>query len=114
MADQGQSLDMGVLLRYVLELILAWVVWRFISGTLQQLFGERRSTPEPRLYTDPRTVRRPAVTGEMARDPVCGMFVSTELSQRLQHHGQTLHFCSRECMERYQKQGPEPRAHGWG
>jgi YHS domain-containing protein len=102
---------MGVLLRYVLELILAWVVWRFIGGALQQVFSERRRTSEPRLYTDPSKVRRPAVTGEMARDPVCGMFVSTELSQRLQHHGQTLHFCSRECMERYQKQGTGTRGH---
>jgi len=96
---------MGTLLRYVLELILVWVVWRFINRALQQLFGERRNTPEPRLYTDPSKARRPAVTGEMARDPVCGMFVSTQLSQRLQHHGQTLHFCSRECMEKYQKLG---------
>ena len=96
---------MGVLLRYVLELILAWVVWRFLSGALQQLFGGRINTFDPRVYTDPSKTRKPAVSGEMARDPVCGMFVSTELSQRLQRHGQTLHFCSRECMEKYQKLG---------
>jgi len=92
-----------VLLRYVFELILAWLVWRFIGGALQQLFGPRPNTSDPQIYGDPSKARRPAVTGEMARDPVCGMFVSTELSQRLHHHGQTLHFCSRECMDRYQK-----------
>jgi YHS domain-containing protein len=42
--------------------------------------------------------------GKMVRDPVCGMFVSTELSHQLTEQGQTLHFCSRECLERYQKQ----------
>ena len=39
----------------------------------------------------------------MARDPVCGMFVSTELSHQLRRGTDTLHFCSRECLEKYQK-----------
>ena len=41
--------------------------------------------------------------GEMARDPVCGMFVATELSQQLRQGTDTVHFCSRECLEKYQK-----------
>ena len=41
--------------------------------------------------------------GEMARDPVCGMFVSTELSHQLRRGADTLHFCSRECLEKFQK-----------
>jgi YHS domain-containing protein len=41
--------------------------------------------------------------GETARDPVCGMFVSTELSQKLRHGGETLHFCSPTCLEKYEK-----------
>jgi YHS domain-containing protein len=40
----------------------------------------------------------------MARDPVCGMFVSTELSRRLNRGGQTLHFCSDECLEKFRRQ----------
>ncbi|HKT11256.1 MAG TPA: hypothetical protein VJW77_05455 [Terriglobia bacterium] len=42
--------------------------------------------------------------GRTARDPVCGMFVSTEVSHRLVENGQTLHFCSQSCMESYEKQ----------
>lgn len=41
--------------------------------------------------------------GKTARDPICGMFVSTELSHRLTRGTETLHFCSRECLEHYQK-----------
>ncbi len=41
--------------------------------------------------------------GEMVRDPQCGMFVSTELSQKIQRRGETLHFCSRSCLEKYQE-----------
>jgi len=33
------------------------------------------------------------------------MFVSTEVSQQLRRGGDTLHFCSRECLEKYQKDG---------
>jgi YHS domain-containing protein len=42
--------------------------------------------------------------GKTERDPVCGMFVSTELSHRLVRGSETLHFCSHECLERYQKE----------
>ena len=51
-----------------------------------------------------RRSSQPMLDGKMVRDPVCGMFVSTELSHQLTEQGQTLHFCSRECLERYQKE----------
>ena len=47
---------------------------------------------------------QPLIRGETARDPVCGIFVSTEVSYRLTEQGATLHFCSRECRERYRKE----------
>jgi YHS domain-containing protein len=40
---------------------------------------------------------------EMARDPVCGMFVSTELPHHLRRGKDSLHFCSRECLEKFLK-----------
>jgi YHS domain-containing protein len=52
----------------------------------------------------PRRSSQPLIEGETARDPVCGMFVSTDVSQRLTERGETLHFCSRECLERYRKE----------
>ncbi len=81
----------------VVVTIMAWIVARI----MQRLFG----SPTVRS-AGPRTARpgtsRPAIAGETARDPVCGMFVSTELSHRLTRGKETLHFCSRECLERYQ------------
>ncbi len=44
------------------------------------------------------------VGGRMVRDPVCGMFVSTEVSHRLVQGTQVLHFCSEDCREKYEKQ----------
>lgn len=44
-----------------------------------------------------------AAQGRTARDPMCGMFVSTEVSHRLVKNGHVLHFCSKNCMENYEK-----------
>ncbi len=90
------------LLLYLFDLIVVIVLGQMLNRVLQHLFGTPRiysgsSRSAPRPGTAPRTVQ-----GETARDPVCGMFVSTELSHRLTGGGQTLHFCSRECLERYQ------------
>ena len=103
------------LLRYVFELIIAWIAWRFIARALQQVFSARPdAASDPKVYTNPATSKRPTVTGEMVRDPVCGMFVSTEITHRLREHGQMLHFCSRECLEQYQKQALGHRGEGTG
>ncbi len=44
------------------------------------------------------------VEGRTVRDPVCGMFVSTEVSHRLVQGKEVLHFCSEDCLEKYEKQ----------
>ena len=91
---------MGSLLSYLVELIFLIVVGKLLGGAL-------------RLFVAPSTVRGQAPPstranrvriGKTARDPVCGMFVSTELSHSLVRGSETLHFCSQECLERYQKE----------
>lgn len=90
------------LLGYLFDLIIAVVVGRLLSRSLPQVFGGPRQ--EPPRPGQPGPSRGPATRGgHMVRDPVCGMFVSTELSHRLNEGGETLHFCSEECLERYQK-----------
>jgi YHS domain-containing protein len=39
----------------------------------------------------------------LERDPVCGTYVSPEISFTTEQSGQILHFCSAECRERYVK-----------
>jgi YHS domain-containing protein len=97
------------LLAYIFDLIVAFFLARLVNRVLQQFFG----APQTRFgRSGTRTAGAPKsepVRGEMARDPVCGMFVSTDLSHRLSQGGQTLHFCSQQCLERYQEsrsQGP--------
>ncbi len=89
---------------YLFEFLVAFLFAKTMRRLLLQVFGKSPARyrnqargPQPENSQSPRS-------GEMVRDPVCGMFVSTELSQRLQQGTQTLHFCSRECLERYQKE----------
>jgi len=91
------------LLAYLFDLIVFVVLGKLVAMIIQRLFGAtpavRQGTPGAAHREDP-AVRQ----GETVRDPVCGMFVSTELSHQLKLDGQTLHFCSRECLEQYQRE----------
>lgn len=41
------------------------------------------------------------VSGELKRDPVCGVYISTATSVKKTVSGQTLHFCSAECRDKH-------------
>jgi YHS domain-containing protein len=95
---------MARLIDLVFELMTLVVVIRMALGAFRSLTGSTRprfSSAGPSGRTEKQTIR-----GETVRDPVCGMFVSTELSHRLEWHGKLLHFCSEDCLERYRKSAP--------
>lgn len=103
---------MGRLLAYLIDLIFAVLVGKLLSRAFRTLFGTpagplRGSANRP--AAGPGGAGRETIKGHMARDPVCGMFVSTELSHTLNLDGQTIHFCSQECLDHYQK--AEAKAH---
>jgi YHS domain-containing protein len=94
---------MGRFLLYVFEFVTAALFLRALGRSLRAGFG----VPRIHIWTSrggshPRQPASPH-RGETVRDPVCGMFVSTELPHRLTRGKETLHFCSRECLEQYQK-----------
>ena len=100
---------MSAILDYLFELFVLIVLGKLLNAAFRRLFGggagrfgfpgqgertgQSRPAPDP-----PKTVE-----GRTARDPICGMFVSTELSHRLNTHAGVLHFCSEECLENYRK-----------
>jgi YHS domain-containing protein len=90
------------LLFYLFDLVVAILMAGALTRALQGLFGGPREGSRGRAASPARGPE--TRQGEMARDPTCGMFVSTELTHRLTRGNETLHFCSRECLERYQAQ----------
>lgn len=81
---------------------LVGVVWT-ITKTIRGITGAGRNVagrrPGPKQSSAPKSAG-----GRTVRDPVCGMFVSTEVSHRLTHGKEVLHFCSQDCLEKYEKE----------
>ncbi len=88
--------------RVVLYLFLAIILISFlrsIIGILGKTVGG---------FLGPEASRRsasagPQKIGELKRDPVCGTYVSTATSVKRTLGGETVHFCSVECSEKYGK-----------
>ena len=102
-----------LLLILAIGVLSALVLLGRLLGRAAQLFGkpEARQTWSWSWHIgggQPGRPSQPLIQGETARDPVCGMFVSTEVSYRLTEQAETLHFCSRECRERYRKESAHP------
>jgi YHS domain-containing protein len=100
---------MSAILEYLFEFFLLMVLGKVLNTAFQHLFrgssyrvgstGQGGQPGEGRPVSDSdRTVE-----GKTSRDPVCGMFVSTELSHRLNWRGNVLHFCSEDCLQSYRK-----------
>lgn len=94
---------MGRILDLVVDLVLVVVVERVIESAIRGLTGRGSAPPGESDVGAGAPPRREPAAGTTARDPVCGMFVSTEVSHRLYWHGETLHFCSEECLKQYRK-----------
>jgi YHS domain-containing protein len=94
---------MGRVLYLVFEFVVIFVFVKLLGRILSHIFAPPRIHFSTNVHVGQKDEPRTSHHGETARDPVCGMFVSTELSHRLTQGGETIHFCSPECLERYHK-----------
>lgn len=77
--------------------VTAAIAW-FVKKAIQRAAEERR----PEAVRGRVEAAAPAVkTKALFRDPVCGTYVAEDISYSLMQGGKGLHFCSRDCMERY-------------
>jgi YHS domain-containing protein len=80
--------------RVLVPLLVLWVV----RGLFRSLFGGGNAP----VVASPR---KPAPTvstgGELKKDPVCGTYVSADTSVTRRINGQTVHFCSPDCRDKY-------------
>ena len=81
-------------LRVVLPLALFWLV----RGILRSIFASMNSSV---VSSKPRSSPTVHPGGELKRDPVCGTFVSVDVSVTKRVNGETLHFCSPACRDKY-------------
>ena len=93
---------MGRLFGYLLQLVFVFILLRFLWQLLRRLIGGVRGAQQAQGRRSSSSFS--AASEKTFRDPVCGMFVSLELSHKLKSGPETLHFCSHECLEKYQAQ----------
>ena len=86
---------MRFLFRFVvLPLLVLWLlrsILRSIFGGLNSQVAAKPARPAPTVSPG----------GELKKDPVCGTYVSADTSVTKRIDGQTLHFCSPGCRDKY-------------
>jgi YHS domain-containing protein len=88
------------MLRYLfVDLLFPVLLFFLLRAALRNFFAGNRS-PLPRHTANPPPPPVPA-GGELKKDPVCGTYVSTAASLTRTVGGQVVHFCSKECRDKY-------------
>jgi YHS domain-containing protein len=78
-----------IILIGILLMVVARAFWRVVDGVMEAAGGApRRGSP-----------RQPGV--KLARDPVCGTFVSPRTAVSLTARGTTHYFCSEDCRRKF-------------
>jgi len=80
--------------RVILFLLVFWV----IRSVLRAFFAGWNSSVTPR---PPRQAPAVHTGGELKKDPVCGTYVSVDVSVTKRVDGETVHFCSAACRDKY-------------
>ncbi|HUI55177.1 MAG TPA: hypothetical protein VLY04_09405 [Bryobacteraceae bacterium] len=83
----------------VRELLLPLLIFLLLRMLVRSIVAGYRSSSRP----GPARRQPPPVHsgGVLKKDPVCGTYVSADSSITRTINGQVVHFCSRECSEKY-------------
>lgn len=89
--------------RAIFELLVTVLVIFFLRAVMRTIFkgfGEMMH-PGANAPQQPGAANQVPLTGELKKDPSCGTYISAATSVKETVGGQTLHFCSKECRDRY-------------
>jgi YHS domain-containing protein len=91
---------MGELFEVLFRGLIFVFLYLLVRSLFRSVLAGFRSAAVPR----PASRQPPPVLagGELKKDPVCGTYVSTTGSITRKVKGETVHFCSPECRDRYQ------------
>jgi YHS domain-containing protein len=85
-------------LLYLVVALLAITFIRSVIGLIMKTMGELMN-PSSQSSTPPGPP--PSQGGELKKDPVCGVYVSTATSVKKTVKGTVIHFCSEACRDKY-------------
>jgi YHS domain-containing protein len=85
---------------YLLVTVVVITVVRSIVGIVLKGFAEAmKSGSAP--GAQPQPSNQIPLTGELKKDPVCGTYIAAATSIKKTVAGQTIHFCSEDCRDKY-------------
>jgi YHS domain-containing protein len=85
---------------YLLVTVVVITVVRSIVGIVLKGFAEAmKSGAAPGAPSQPSN--QIPLTGELKKDPVCGTYIAAATSIKKTVAGQTIHFCSEDCRDKY-------------
>ncbi len=88
------------MIRAVFELLLTIVVITLLRGVIG-IISKALSGQANRGPSAPRPAAQVPLSGELKKDPACGTYISAATSIKEKVGGQTFHFCSKECRDKY-------------
>ena len=84
--------------------VFRFLLWFFLITWLGRKLLGWLAAPSRRATSGGQAM--PRKPQPLVRDPVCGTFVAAEISYPLELNGESLHFCSAECRDRYRAARP--------
>ena len=85
------------MIRFILFAILCYILYRLIKGL---------TLSSPQQPDKHHTSSRPTITDEMVIDPACQVYIPKREAIAAQVRGETIYFCSQECMKKYFQNTP--------
>ena len=86
---------------YLLLTVVVITVLKSIIGIVLRGFSEAMKPGSSGQGAAPRVANQVPLTGELKKDPVCGTYIAAATSIKEKVGGQTFHFCSAECRDKY-------------
>jgi YHS domain-containing protein len=86
---------------YLLITVVLITVLKSIVGIVLKGFAEAMKSGSTGPGAPPRPSGQFPLTGELKKDPVCGTYIAAATAIQEKVGGQTFHFCSQECRDKY-------------
>jgi YHS domain-containing protein len=83
---------------YILVSLLLLTFIRSVVGLIMKTMSELMGTSKPPSTPQPKAAPQ---GGKLRRDPVCGTYIPESTAVQLKVRGETLHFCSTACRDKY-------------
>jgi YHS domain-containing protein len=90
--------------RAIFYLFLTFVVltvMKSIVGIILKGFAEAMKPGSTPTVAPQRSAGQVPLSGELKKDPVCGTYIAAASSIKQTVAGETIHFCSQDCRDKY-------------